>query len=379
MPITAGQTIGINAATAGINAGFGLLGTLINNRLARDNAEHDREENYKYNEMAAEAADARTRKLYADLYSPGAQLQQLKDAGLSPSVFYANGAGGISGQTGSQGAGVGVQQQTFGLNALDASQIALNNAQARKLNAEADTEQGINEKGRAVINNILQNTATAASQEGLNESATCLNNLESSLKDIEIRFKEQTFWTDVAAVNNACEKLEAEAYAAWSAARKEAKEAEFAEDVYEERISQFKQQGVLLGRKILLADSEIQLNAKKMQELDAIIEKTYNDISYEWSQLQLDSDKLDWDKQNEYVHRQERIKERNLKRLELKLKQRDIEIRHADRKARMFISTLNTCVTAFGIGSMKNKAGKTIVEHYNPNGTSNGWDVTIHE
>lgn len=58
--------------------------------------------NFDYGEKAANNADARTRALYQDLYSPEAKVQQLKDAGLSVGLMY--GTGGASGTTSTQGA-----------------------------------------------------------------------------------------------------------------------------------------------------------------------------------------------------------------------------------------------------------------------------------
>lgn len=80
--LTAGQTFGVNAGTSALSAGFGILSSYLSNKWARENADHDREENYKYNELAAGNADARTRTLFNDLYSPQAQIQQLKEAGF---------------------------------------------------------------------------------------------------------------------------------------------------------------------------------------------------------------------------------------------------------------------------------------------------------
>lgn len=59
------------------NNSIGLITGAINRRL-----------NYKYNEMAAENADKRTRALYNDIYSPKALLGQYAEAGLSPSLMF---------------------------------------------------------------------------------------------------------------------------------------------------------------------------------------------------------------------------------------------------------------------------------------------------
>lgn len=185
--------LGNTALGAGLNAGFGILSGWLNNQWAKQREEEARQQNFELNEKAAENADARTRALYNDLYSPGAQLQQLKDAGLSPSLFYGDG-GGISGQTGAQGAGAaGISPTTFGISPLDISQIKLNNAQAEKLTAEAETERGDNERGQAEIGLILQNTATSLADKGLKESAKALNEANERLTTIDADLKDATF------------------------------------------------------------------------------------------------------------------------------------------------------------------------------------------
>lgn len=86
------------------------------NSMAAEREAFARNQNYQFNEQAAQKADKRTRALYGDLYSPQAQLGQIKSAGLSPSLFYGDG-GGISGQAGAQGAGAaGISPNVFGIN-----------------------------------------------------------------------------------------------------------------------------------------------------------------------------------------------------------------------------------------------------------------------
>ena len=51
--------------------------------------------NYGYGEMAADNAQARTKALYSELFSPEAKVKQLKEAGLSVGMMY--GQGGVGG------------------------------------------------------------------------------------------------------------------------------------------------------------------------------------------------------------------------------------------------------------------------------------------
>lgn len=139
-------------AAAGFGAGqiFGYASEIamsaVNNYLAQDREALARKENYEYNEKAARNADARTRALYNDLYAPSAQMKQLKDAGLSPSLMYGAGAAGVGGHTGAMGAGAsGISPTTYGMSALDAAQIGLiaaqtDNVKAQTQNTEQDTK-----------------------------------------------------------------------------------------------------------------------------------------------------------------------------------------------------------------------------------------------
>ena len=68
--------------------------------------QHDKkmqERSYMYNDMAANNADLRTRKLYQSFETPQAKKQMLEDAGFNPALVY----GGMNGQIpqGAQGAG----------------------------------------------------------------------------------------------------------------------------------------------------------------------------------------------------------------------------------------------------------------------------------
>lgn len=145
----------------GIDAAVGAgLGWAANQSLMQDQHYYNLSEidyaanvNSKANEKAADNADARARKFYFDINSPAAVRKQLEDAGLSIGLMY-GGAGG-SGQghastQGAQGQGGGNQQgKTVTPNpglisdlALAASEVKKNEAEANKLNAEADYTSG---------------------------------------------------------------------------------------------------------------------------------------------------------------------------------------------------------------------------------------------
>lgn len=122
--------------------------------------------NYQYGEMAADAADARTRALYNDLQSPSALLEQYKQAGLSPSLMYGQGgSAGAHPADGAQGSGAsGLAPTTYGVNLMQGAEIALMKAQENKLNAEANKANAdantTNETRELVIQNLQKDIDT---------------------------------------------------------------------------------------------------------------------------------------------------------------------------------------------------------------------------
>ena len=117
----------------GIGASFG--GNLFNNFLSGQRAEEDRARNHYYNELAADAADRRTRLLYSDIYSPQAQMKMIREAGLSPSIYY-GGTPGQGGMSGAQGGGSNIQTPYMPVSLLEGAQLKQIMAETEKTKAE---------------------------------------------------------------------------------------------------------------------------------------------------------------------------------------------------------------------------------------------------
>ena len=110
---------------------------------------HDKkmqERSYKFNEMAADNADTRTRNLYESYETPSAKKRMLEDAGFNPALVY----GGMNGQIpqGAQGAGGNASASRLGgITAPDARYIYeilnakkdLEIKESQKENIDADT------------------------------------------------------------------------------------------------------------------------------------------------------------------------------------------------------------------------------------------------
>ena len=61
-----------------IGTAGGILQNKIQNEQSKQNIEHAAAVNYGYGEMSADNAQARTKALFSELYSPEAKVKQLK-------------------------------------------------------------------------------------------------------------------------------------------------------------------------------------------------------------------------------------------------------------------------------------------------------------
>lgn len=193
---------------AGITAASNIGSAVYGNENALYREQLARTENFRYNERAADNADARTRALYMDLYSPQAQLEQLKAAGLSPSMFYGAG-GGVSGQTGAQGAGTsGIMGQTYGMNPIDLANFGktlaetkLLKAQENNVNADTDRINGDNERGQAEIQKLINENKIAGLDYEYKE-------FENALKQMELSQAGELYNDQIENYKNQCKYLE---------------------------------------------------------------------------------------------------------------------------------------------------------------------------
>lgn len=177
-----------NFGTKALDTGFSAVGGVINAGISQMLGDHERKENYKYNEMAANAADQRQRNQFHDLYSYSAQMKELEKAGLNPALMYSGGAGGQGGATAPQGLGSGgVQKGWSPMDQMSLAQMKLIESQAEKNEAEVGLieEQSITQQWQ---NFITQNTATttiataAAELESINAN---INKTKQETKGLE--------------------------------------------------------------------------------------------------------------------------------------------------------------------------------------------------
>lgn len=195
------MSLGGSALGAFVGGGMAIAGNAINNMQNLNNSLTIMGRQNYYNEKSAENADYRTRKLYEDLYSPMARMQQIKEAGLSPSMLYADGASGTQGQSGAMAPGVtagvpGSSMDLAGASAQWANVIAQNrliNAQADKTEKEAGV---VEDTAKAQIAKAYADAGNAKASAALSAAETDMQNMENWIKgqtldaDIQTHFNE---------------------------------------------------------------------------------------------------------------------------------------------------------------------------------------------
>lgn len=189
---------------------------------------------HSLNEESAENAYRRQTQMLDKYYTPQAQLEQMKAAGLSPSQILGGGAGTMGstsagGQQASTGLGSAPAQQ---LNILQGAQLAEMLASAELMGAKADTEKGDNKRGQLELafkelenqmqdaqNYIVNNTKDFQVQEWAAKVDIAENSAWKILQDgivseTQAKFDKETYQTRVKATINETEKIAAETYKA---------------------------------------------------------------------------------------------------------------------------------------------------------------------
>lgn len=280
---------------AGITAGANIGGTIYSNEVAAERERAAREDNYRLNERAADNADARTRALYNDLYSPKAQLAQIKAAGLSPSLFYGDG-GGISGQSGAMGAGTsGISPSSFGVPAMDFTQVAkqiaeigLIKAQTNKTNTENDELLGETEKGRAEIDSIVAETNNKHLQGEMHA-------LDITLKNFEVAIKGATGDTEIAIKQEELKRLTGEVRNIRALIRINEAEGRISEESADAIITYNRNRVIKQFAEIALAKAQKQLTEGQVELTAKQVEKLSNDILVDNANVEISRRKVSVD------------------------------------------------------------------------------------
>lgn len=216
--------------------------------------------NYYLNEKAAKNADKRQRQQFHDLYSIQAQLKQIKDAGLSPSLMY----GGVPSQGGAsapQGGTRGGGSYTTPLDTAMMTNIENTQADTNLKNAEADNLRAdtTNKEIQNYIDNLTKDTSVQERQQNL-QVLVALGTKYLSESQLNIATKDKTNWETT-----------------WSQIKSN------------EELKLLRNQNALYLAQIVTENTKQELNQQQTDTLSAQIDKWQMDVSQRYYELDIQS------------------------------------------------------------------------------------------
>lgn len=186
------------AGSAGsiLSGGMGLIGGAVNGAAAaKRQYEHEKEMmglQHQYNEQSANAAQERAKDMW-NYTNYEAQVEHMRNAGLSVGLMYGNGGGMGASSSGAQGQGVTnpgsqaeairAQHTAMGIQLANvASQTRLNEAQAKKAENEAKKTAGVDtEFTEASVKKLIEETKNEKLKQGLVRAQTRVENANEDL------------------------------------------------------------------------------------------------------------------------------------------------------------------------------------------------------
>lgn len=279
------MSLNINYSPGNLLSGF--LGYELNSLQNQENMEFAskeaakaRAENYQYNEMAADNADKRQRQQWKDMYNIEAQMKQIKNAGLSPSLMYGgtpSPGGQATGQQGGGANGTGAPTFTPIANTAGIADLMDTMASAKLKEAQANA---IEEKTPVEITQLLAEAGLKEASKALAEAQTTtqelINYVKNATKDIDIKRIE------IDAAKAAYETNKAY----WEAKNKEL-EFNFNTDTYDDRVQLIHEEKANLIQDTLLKISQGKLNEQKITESKAQIDRWISQTWIEWKETDI--------------------------------------------------------------------------------------------
>lgn len=251
------------------------------------------------------------------------QVKQMKMAGLNPALMYkGSGAGGTTGGLSAGQAAGGNAPSPAGLGmakrntAMELSQIQLNQAQARKLNADADYTEG--SKTEETMKRIEDITQGIENKKALKT----FTDLQSDYQRLENRIKNQTLEKSIKRIINESEKAGEEL-------RLLKNDADYSDDTYDNRVNILNNEylGLLLDN--TLRNENIELTVKKREEIVEKISQLKHDRRIDNKEIGLKEGGLKVEKGKLQLGEKRLEVERNLRSIGLSIQAVDVIMKNS--------------------------------------------------
>lgn len=345
-----GRMLGNNLFSIGSNA----LNSYVQGAISEHWAKKARKENFEYNEKAADAADKRQRAQFDDMYSIGAQMRQLNENNLSPSMLMGGGMPSTQGSTGAQGHGAsGITGNPYaGFDPITGAEIELMQAQAENLREKTKTESGENERGKGEISNLFAEGEKMLAEKGNLEFSSEFLKAKTTWQSIENRFAEPFAEKKLSLFDADLQQI----IATTNKITQEAKGQELSNKLFEDNFDTYEKQ-LKANLQKTLAESSMLIarrneSVKNLQLMDAQIEQISQNILQGWRELEIkDADQQAhqafYEKQARIMLRTLNLNERRFqtekewKATEFRLEKRQQNLRFATDLINAYVSSNN--------------------------------------
>lgn len=284
-----------------------VFGSLMGNKMQQDQFGNQltlMKKQHEYNEDSANAAQERAYEMWEKTNYP-AQIEQMKKANLSPALMYGQGGAGGGTVSGAQGQGTSqptdrsiemkLKGQEMGLQLANlASQIKLNESQAKKNNAEADKTAGVDtELAKSTIENLISQTKNEKDRNVLiwadkrfKEAAADMQEASAQLAKgnaAKVGYEIQNIIKSLDKMDLEMQGIEADNELKRRTMESKVQEAEIAVKA--------------LMNSILVGNSQIRLNN---QQAEAVTDKVMQDwqrVAQKWNELQQNGQSIEIDRE----------------------------------------------------------------------------------
>ena len=288
------------------SAAGSIFGSLMGNKMQQDQFGNQltlMKKQHEYNEASANAAQERAYEMWEET-NYAAQIEQMEKANLSPALMYGQAGAGGGTVSGAQGQGTSqptdrsiemkLKGQEIGLQLANlASQIKLNESQAKKNNAEANKVAGVDtELAKTSIENLISQTKNEKDKNVLiwadkrfKEAAADMQEASAKLasgQNVKIGY-------EIKLIEKSLDKMKLDMNGIEL-------DNELKKRVMESKVQEAEMSVKALMNSILVGNSQIKLNN---QEAEAITDKVMQDwqsVAQQWDKLQQSGQSIEIDR-----------------------------------------------------------------------------------
>ena len=284
-----------------------IFGSLMGNKMQQDQFGNQltlMKKQHEYNEASANAAQERAYEMW-EKTNYAAQIDQMKEANLSPALMYGQAGAGGGTVSGAQGQGTSqptdrsvemkLKGQEMGLQLANlASQIKLNESQANKNNAEANKTAGVDtELAKTSIENLISQTKNEKDRNVLIWAEKRFKEAASDMQEASAKLasgETAKIGYEIQNITKSIDKMELEMKGIQA-------DNELKRRTMESKVKEAEVSVKALMNSILVGNSQIRLNN---QEAEAITDKVLQDwqsVAQQWAKLQQSGQSIEIDRE----------------------------------------------------------------------------------